>query len=171
MVKLTKAKATCGVTPFANREPQLARGLAEKVVWRPVGDLHDCRAGAVCVPRLDPKGLPRWRWYLVRLAAERYAVRAQPRTRPLAEVEALLVNSLEITRRQQARSWELRTACDLARLWQHQGRGAEALQLVQTIYYQLTEGFDTGDVRDAKALLAELELSDPTRTSAALVHD
>jgi predicted ATPase len=79
--------------------------------------------------------------------------------RPTAEVEALLVNSLEIARRQQARSWELRTACDLARLWQHQGRGAEALQLVQAIYDQFTEGFDTGDLRDAKALLAELELT------------
>ena len=77
--------------------------------------------------------------------------------RPTEEVEALLVNSLQIARHQQARSWELRTACDLARLWQHQGRGAEALQLVQTIYDQFTEGFDTADLRDAKALLAELE--------------
>ena len=79
--------------------------------------------------------------------------------RPTEEVEALLVNSLQIARHQQARSWELRTACDLARLWQHQGRGAEALQLVQTICDQLTEGFDTADLRDAKALLAELELT------------
>ena len=77
--------------------------------------------------------------------------------RPTEEVEALLVNSLQIARHQQARSWELRTACDLARLWQHQGRGAEALQLVQTIYDQFTEGFDTADLRDAEALLAELE--------------
>ena len=74
--------------------------------------------------------------------------------RPTEEVEDLLVNSLEIARHQQARSWELRTACDLARLWQHQGRGAEALHLVQTIYDQFTEGFDTADLRDAKALLA-----------------
>jgi predicted ATPase len=76
---------------------------------------------------------------------------------PTEEVEALLVNSLQIARRQQARSWELRTACDLARLWQHQGRGAEALPLVQAIYDQLTEGFDTADLGDAKVLLAELE--------------
>ncbi len=74
--------------------------------------------------------------------------------RPFEEGEALLVNSLEIARHQQARSWELRTACDLARLWQHQGRGGEALQLVRTIYDQFTEGFDTADLRDAKALLA-----------------
>jgi predicted ATPase len=79
--------------------------------------------------------------------------------RPTEEVEALLVSSLQIARHQQARSWELRTACDLARLWRHQGRGAEALQLVQTIYDQFTEGFDTADLRDAKALLAELELT------------
>ncbi len=79
--------------------------------------------------------------------------------RPAEEVEALLVNSLQIARHQQARSWELRTACDLARLWQQQGRGAEALQLVQTIYDQLTEGFDIADLRDAKALLAELKVT------------
>jgi predicted ATPase/class 3 adenylate cyclase len=78
--------------------------------------------------------------------------------RPTEEVEALLVNSLRIARHQKARSWELRTACDLARLRQHQGREAEALQLVQTIYDQFTEGFDTADLRDAKALLADLKL-------------
>ena len=70
---------------------------------------------------------------------------------PAEEVETLLVNSLQIARHQHARSWELRTACDLARLWQHQGRCAEALQLVQTIYDQFTEGFDTADLRDAEA--------------------
>jgi len=77
--------------------------------------------------------------------------------RPTNEVEALLVNSLQIAGHQQARSWELRTACDLVRLWQHHGRGAEALRLIQTIYDQFTEGFDTEDLRDAEALLAELE--------------
>jgi len=79
--------------------------------------------------------------------------------RPTNEVEALLVNSLQTARYQQARSWELRTACDLARLWQRNGRDAEALQLIQTIYNQFTEGFGTPDVRDAKELLAELQLS------------
>ncbi len=79
--------------------------------------------------------------------------------RPAAEVEALLVNSREIARHQQARSWELRTACDLARLWQHQDRAAEALQLVKAIFDQFTEGFETADLRNAKTLLAELELT------------
>jgi predicted ATPase len=77
--------------------------------------------------------------------------------RPSEEVEAALLQSLQIARHQQARSWELRTACDLARLWQQQGRDAEALQLVQATYDQFTEGFDTADLRDAEALLVELE--------------
>ena len=82
--------------------------------------------------------------------------------RPTEEAEALLVNSLQIARHQQARSWELRVVCDLAHLWQHQGRRAEALQLVQTVYDQITEGFDTADLRDAEALLVELECA-PSR--------
>ena len=87
--------------------------------------------------------------------------------RATEEVEALLVKSLQIAQHQQARSWELRTACDLARLWQHERRGAEALRLIQTIYDEFTEGFDTADLRDAAALQAELRapassLSQPT---------
>jgi predicted ATPase/class 3 adenylate cyclase len=84
--------------------------------------------------------------------------------RPTNEVEALLVNSLQIAGHQQARSWELRTACDLARLWQRDGRGAEALRLIKTIYAQFTEGFDTPDLRDAEALQAELQLSESRRS-------
>jgi predicted ATPase len=69
------------------------------------------------------------------------------------EIEAILVNSLEIARRQQARCWELRTSCDLARLWQGQGRNREALKLLQSVYDQFKEGFDAADLKDAKELL------------------
>ena len=65
--------------------------------------------------------------------------------RPSEEVEAALLQSLQIARQQQARSWELRTACDLARLWQQQGRGAEARWLLQLIRKQFREGFDCAD--------------------------
>src|SRR5262249_17169667 len=74
-------------------------------------------------------------------------------------IETILVNSLEIARAQQARCWELRAACDLARLWQRQGRGREGLKLVQAIYEQFTEGFDTADLREAKALMQDLKRS------------
>jgi class 3 adenylate cyclase/DNA-binding response OmpR family regulator/predicted ATPase len=73
------------------------------------------------------------------------------------EIETLLLNSLETARRQQARCWELRAACDLARLWHGQGRGAKALTLLESVYEQFTEGFDAADLRDAKALMATLK--------------
>jgi class 3 adenylate cyclase/DNA-binding response OmpR family regulator/predicted ATPase len=73
------------------------------------------------------------------------------------EIETVLINSLETARRQQARCWELRAACDLARLWHGQGRGAKALKLLQSVYEQFTEGFDGADLRDAKALMANLK--------------
>src|SRR5262249_5398509 len=72
------------------------------------------------------------------------------------EIETILVNSLEIARRQQARSWELRASYDLARLWQGQGRERKAIKLLQSVYDQFTEGFDTADLRDAKALIRSL---------------
>ena len=75
------------------------------------------------------------------------------------EIETILVSSLEVARRQGARCWELRAGCDLARLLQGQGRGRKALKLLQSIYDQFTEGFDTADLRDAKALIRSLRKS------------
>jgi predicted ATPase len=72
------------------------------------------------------------------------------------EIETILLNSLEIARRQQARCWELRTSCDLSRLWQRQGRSGEALRLLQSVYDQFEEGFDEADLRNARALLRSL---------------
>jgi predicted ATPase len=74
------------------------------------------------------------------------------------EIETILIQSIEIARKQEARCWELRTACDLARLWQHRGRAADALKLLQPVYDQFTEGFDTPDLQAAKALIRKLKL-------------
>jgi predicted ATPase len=75
------------------------------------------------------------------------------------EIEKLLVESLETGRHQLALSWQLRTACDLSRLWQEQGRSQEALKLLQSIYDQFTEGFDTADLIHAETLLETLRSS------------
>jgi predicted ATPase len=75
------------------------------------------------------------------------------------EIETVLINGLETARQQQARCWELRAACDLARLWHGQGRGTKALKLLQSIYEQFTEGFDAPDLQDAKALMENLKRS------------
>jgi len=72
------------------------------------------------------------------------------------EVEKLLIESLEIARRQQALCWELRTSCDLGRLWQEQGRSKEAVKLLGTIYARFTEGLETTDLHYAKALIEVL---------------
>jgi predicted ATPase len=72
------------------------------------------------------------------------------------EVEACFRQALDMARRQQAKSWELRAAVSLSRLWQRQGRRDEARQLLSEIYRWFTEGFDTPDLRRAKALLEEL---------------
>jgi predicted ATPase len=72
------------------------------------------------------------------------------------EVEKLLVRSLEIAEHQQALSWQLRTACDLSRLWQERCRNNEALELLQSIYNKFTEGFGTPDLVQAEALLEDL---------------
>jgi predicted ATPase len=72
------------------------------------------------------------------------------------EAEDSLQQALEIARRQQARSWELRAAMSLSRLWQHQRKCAEAHALLAPVYGGFTEGFDTADLQDAKALLEEL---------------
>jgi adenylate cyclase len=73
-----------------------------------------------------------------------------------AQAEASFREALAVARRQSAKSWELRAATSLARLWQRQGKRNEARDLLAPVYAWFTEGFDTKDLRDAKALLEEL---------------
>jgi predicted ATPase len=75
---------------------------------------------------------------------------------PHAEVEACFCEALAVARRQQAKSLELRAAMSLSRLWQQQGKCKEAHDLLAPIYGWFTEGFDTADLQEAKALLEEL---------------
>jgi predicted ATPase len=74
-----------------------------------------------------------------------------------AEAESSFHHALDIARSQQAKSFKLRTASSLARLWQQQGKRQEAYDLLAPVYNWFTEGFDTADLKDAKALLEELE--------------
>jgi predicted ATPase len=79
----------------------------------------------------------------------------QPGTPP-AEAEAWLQRALDVARRQEAKSLELRAAMSLSRLWQQQGKQAEVHALLAPIYGWFTEGFDTKDVQEAKVLLEAL---------------
>jgi predicted ATPase len=74
----------------------------------------------------------------------------------VAKAEAYFERALAVARAQQTRSWELRAAMSMARLWREQGKRAEARELLTPVYVWFTEGFDTRDLKEAKALLEEL---------------
>ena len=76
----------------------------------------------------------------------------------LEDAERNFLASLDWARRQQAKMWELRTSTSLARLWQSQGKRQEAYELLASVYGWFTEGFDTKDLLEAKALLEALSL-------------
>ena len=101
----------------------------------------------------NDKGESRWDAELYRLKGEILLARSAEHH---TEAAACFCQALDIARRQQAKSWELRAAMSLGRLWQRQGKCAEARALLTPIYGWFTEGFDTADLQEAKALLDAL---------------
>jgi class 3 adenylate cyclase/predicted ATPase len=94
------------------------------------------------------------------LLAEAYRLQGElllrQTTQDAAQAEAYFQQALTIARRQQAKSWELRAAMSLSRLWQQQGKPDDARELLAPIYGWFTEGFDTADLQEAKVLLDAL---------------
>jgi predicted ATPase len=74
----------------------------------------------------------------------------------LTRAEACFRQALTLARNQQAKSWELRAALRVSRLWQQCGKRQEACQLLAKVYTWFTEGFDTADLRDIRVLLEAL---------------
>jgi predicted ATPase len=72
------------------------------------------------------------------------------------KAEEYFKRALDVARQQQAKSWELRASMSLARLWRDQGKVQQARELLAPVYGWFTEGFDTRDLKEAKALLEEL---------------
>jgi predicted ATPase len=77
-------------------------------------------------------------------------------TRDAGKAGTYFKRALAVARQQQAKSWELRAAMSLARLWRDQGRVQQAREMLAPVYEWFTEGFDTRDLKEAKALLDEL---------------
>jgi predicted ATPase len=73
-----------------------------------------------------------------------------------AKAESHFERALAVARKQQAKSWELRAAMSMARLWRDQGKRREARELLAPVYGWFTEGFDTLDLKEAKVLFDEL---------------
>ena len=96
------------------------------------------------------------RWYeaeIYRIAGEVAWISSKSNA---AKAEALLQRALTVAREQQAKSWELRGALSMARFWHDQGKRHQAHDLLGPIYGWFTEGFDTRDLKEAKALLDHL---------------
>jgi len=97
------------------------------------------------------------RWYEPELYRLKGKLLLQQSSDNQAEAEFCFHHALDLARTQQAKSFELRVATNLAQLWQQQGKRQEAHDLLAPVYHWFTEGFDTADLKDAKALLHELE--------------
>ena len=96
------------------------------------------------------------RWFeaeVHRIAGEIALMSPEP---DAAKAEAYFERALAVARQQQAKSWELRAAMSMARLWRDQGKRQQARELLAPVYGWFTEGFDTLDLKEAKALLDEL---------------
>jgi predicted ATPase len=96
------------------------------------------------------------RWFeaeVLRLAGETALMGSQP---DAARAEEYFDRALNVARQQQAKSWELRAAMSLSRLWRDQGKPQQARELLAPVYGWFTEGFDTRDLKEAKALLEQL---------------
>jgi predicted ATPase len=96
------------------------------------------------------------RWWEAEVCRLRGVVLLRQPGTPPAEAETWLQRALDVARRQEAKSLELRAAMSLSRLWQQQGKQAEARELLASVYGWFTEGFDTADLQEAKVLLEEL---------------
>ena len=96
------------------------------------------------------------RWYESELYRLKGELLLQQSSDNQAEAESCFAQAIAIARSQQAKSFELRAATSLVRLWHQQGKRHEARQVLGDVYHWFTEGFDTADLKDAKALLEAL---------------
>ena len=123
-------------------------------IWRWLGQPDDARR---CIDEaIDKVERSKEKWCeaeVHRLAGE---IALKSPQQDAAKAETHLERALAVARQQQAKSWELRAATSLARLWRDQRKVQQARELLAPVYGWFTEGFDTRDLKEAKALLDEL---------------
>jgi predicted ATPase len=102
------------------------------------------------------------RWWAAEVCRLRGVLLLRQTATPQEEAGTWLQRALDVARRQEAKSLELRAAMSLSRLWQQQGRRQDAHDLLAPIYSWFTEGFDTADLQEAKTLLEELASPRPS---------
>jgi predicted ATPase len=126
----------------------LAWCLAERDRFK---EAWDCVGKALMSTEVTKEGW--WQAELYRVAGE---ITLMSKESDPAKVEAYFQRALAVAREQQAKSWELRAATSMARIWRDQGKRDKARDLLASVYGWFTEGFDTLDLKEAKALADEL---------------
>jgi predicted ATPase len=99
---------------------------------------------------------PKERWYEAEVHRTAGEIALKSPEADTAKAEAYFERALSVARKKQAKSFELRAAMSMARLWRDQGKRDAARELLAPVYGWFTEGFDTRDLKEAKALLDEL---------------
>ncbi len=150
VILITQAMDQTRATGAAIFTPRSLAGLADAFsrLGQPAEGLNRLREAAQFINRSDERVLEA---EIQRLQGELLS-----KTGDVAAAELSYQQALGVARQQQAKSWELRAAMSLARLWRDQGRRDEARELLAPAYGWFTEGFDTRDLKEAKALLEEL---------------
>jgi predicted ATPase len=149
---ITTALASLRSTAATLYEPYYLQYLA--MAYAELGQPDDARR---CIgDAIDKVEMSKEKW----CEAEVHRIAGEVELKSLApdpeKAEAYFDHALAVARQQQAKSWELRAAMSMARLWRDQGKRDEARELLAPVYGWFTEGFDTRDLKEAKALLTEL---------------
>jgi adenylate cyclase len=151
---------TQGLTTWRARGAKIHQSYFLALLADAHGSIGEPETGLTALAEALPLvGTTGGRWYESELYRLQGALLLQQSSDNHAEAENCFDHALAIARNQQAKSFELRAATSLARLWQSQGKRDEARQLLGDVYGWFTEGFDTADLKDAKALLDELSES------------
>ena len=150
LIQMRQGRATLQATGAASFQPWLLALQAEGCgrVGRPEEGV------ALLSEAPDSIHATEERWY----EAEVYRVKGELLLQQSHEqqAEVCFQQAIDIAQKQEAKSWELRAATSLARLWKSQGKTAEARELLAPVYNWFTEGFDTTDLKDAQVLLESL---------------
>jgi predicted ATPase len=146
-----------GLTAWRATGAEVSRPYHLTLLAEAYGTMDQPEAGlTVLAEALTLVGKTGERWYEPEIYRLKGALLLQQSSDNHAETHDCFQRALDVARAQQAKSLELRAAISLYRLWQQQGKCAEAYQLLAEVYGWFTEGFDTADLQEAKALLDEL---------------
>jgi tetratricopeptide (TPR) repeat protein len=148
---------TQGLIAFRTTGAELVRPYYLALLSEAYGTMEQPEAGlTVLAEALTLAETTGERWYESEIYRLKGELLLQQHTDNQAEAENCFHHALEIARSQQAKSFELRAATSLSKLWQQQGKRQEAHDLLAPVYNWFTEGFETADLKDAKTLLDEL---------------